>query len=241
MSQMNSSTDAPASRRVKTASTDLLDLLAAGEPPAFASDSDHRIIFWNKGAEQIMGRTAAQTLGRYCHDVFCGRDSFGNRFCAEICAVTTALTLKERVRRFEVDAGDRRVPHTLGFTIIEYPDAKSGKKLAVHLMDSVKLKGPLVEVIERIGARRVDDVPTDRRPSLAAEDRATASGEVSELSQREREVLRSVAEGMANKEIAKALHISVATTRNHIQHILQKLNVHSKLEAIALAFNRGWV
>ncbi|MBP6705344.1 MAG: response regulator transcription factor, partial [Vicinamibacteria bacterium] len=34
--------------------------------------------------------------------------------------------------------------------------------------------------------------------------------------------------------------ISVATTRNHVQHILKKLNVHSKLEAVALAFRNGW-
>ena len=50
----------------------------------------------------------------------------------------------------------------------------------------------------------------------------------------------AIAAGLANKDIANSLHISVATTRNHVQHILKKLNVHSKLEAVALAFRNGW-
>ena len=37
------------------------------------------------------------------------------------------------------------------------------------------------------------------------------------------------------------LGISVATTRNHVHNILEKLEVHSKLEAVSLAFREGWV
>ena len=52
---------------------------------------------------------------------------------------------------------------------------------------------------------------------------------------------RQVAAGLQNKEIAHRLEISLATVRNHIHRILEKLEVHSKLEAISLAFRRGWV
>ena len=79
MSRTTPSVDAKASRSSK--STDLLDLLSSGEPPAFANDQNHRIIFWNKGAEKLLERTAAQALGRLCHEIFCGKDPFGNRFC----------------------------------------------------------------------------------------------------------------------------------------------------------------
>ena len=61
-----------------------------------------------------------------------------------------------------------------------------------------------------------------------------------QLSDRELDVLRAIASGQANKDLANSLHISVATTRNHVQHILKKLSVHSKLEAVALAFRNGW-
>jgi DNA-binding NarL/FixJ family response regulator len=50
-----------------------------------------------------------------------------------------------------------------------------------------------------------------------------------------------MAEGLQNKEIAQRLEISVATVRNHVHNLLEKLGVHSKLEAISLAYRAGWV
>jgi DNA-binding CsgD family transcriptional regulator len=226
-----------ASRGSKARSTDLLDLLSSGEPPAFANDASHRIIFWNKGAEQMMGRTAAQTLGRLCHEVFSGRDAFGNRFCAEVCAVEHSLARREAIRRFEVTTGEARPPQILGFTVIEYPDLTSGKKITVHLMDQVRHRAEIAQEIDRL--QSVEPV-RENIPRKKASANPVESG-AKDLSDREREVLRSIASGLANKEIATALGISVATARNHVQNILRKLGVHSKLEAVALAFNRGWV
>ena len=59
------------------------------------------------------------------------------------------------------------------------------------------------------------------------------------LSPREREILRLMAEGRSAREIADRLFISYATVRNHTQHILEKLHMHSKLEAVALAYKEG--
>jgi len=53
------------------------------------------------------------------------------------------------------------------------------------------------------------------------------------LSAREREVFAGVARGLRNREIAALLGISPATVRNHVQSIIQKLGVRSKLEALA--------
>ena len=61
------------------------------------------------------------------------------------------------------------------------------------------------------------------------------------LTEREREVLSLLAHGSGTAEIATTLSISAATTRNHIQRILHKLNVHSRLEAVAYAFEHGLV
>ena len=58
---------------------------------------------------------------------------------------------------------------------------------------------------------------------------------------RELEVLRMLAAGRPTRDIAAALFISYATTRNHIQHILHKLGAHSRLQAVAIATRRGLI
>jgi DNA-binding NarL/FixJ family response regulator len=58
---------------------------------------------------------------------------------------------------------------------------------------------------------------------------------VDALSRREREVLELLAEGMGQVEIAAVLVISPQTARTHIQNVISKLGVHSRVEAVALA------
>jgi two-component system, NarL family, response regulator DevR len=62
-----------------------------------------------------------------------------------------------------------------------------------------------------------------------------------QLTQREREVLTLIVAGLDNKSIAKRLAIGTGTVRAHVQHLLEKLGVHSKLEAAATAIERGLV
>lgn len=62
-----------------------------------------------------------------------------------------------------------------------------------------------------------------------------------QLTAREREVLGLMAEGLGGTEIARKLSISTNTVRTHIQSILTKLQVHSRLEAVAFALRRGLV
>lgn len=61
----------------------------------------------------------------------------------------------------------------------------------------------------------------------------------SDLTDREIEVLRIASKGRSNKEIAAELFLSVNTVRNHMQHVLNKLGAHSKLEATAIAAQIG--
>lgn len=60
-----------------------------------------------------------------------------------------------------------------------------------------------------------------------------------ELTEREREVLALVAEGLPNAAIADRLVVSVHTVRNHIASLSAKLGAHSKLEALSIAVRRG--
>jgi DNA-binding NarL/FixJ family response regulator len=61
------------------------------------------------------------------------------------------------------------------------------------------------------------------------------------LTTREIEVLRLVAKGMRNKEIAAKLKISDETAQGHVKNILAKLSVHDRTEAVAVAIRRGIV
>jgi len=56
------------------------------------------------------------------------------------------------------------------------------------------------------------------------------------LTERELEVLKLVARGMANKDIARELFISENTVKNHVRNILEKLQLHSRMEAAMYAF-----
>lgn len=60
------------------------------------------------------------------------------------------------------------------------------------------------------------------------------------LSEREAEVLKMVAKGMSNKEIAKELFLSVHTVESHLGSTFSKLGVCSRLEATTEALKRGW-
>ncbi|MFB3737833.1 MAG: response regulator [Candidatus Velamenicoccus archaeovorus] len=60
-----------------------------------------------------------------------------------------------------------------------------------------------------------------------------------ELTDREREILQLLAEGMRNEGIAQKLFISPQTVQTHVRNLLAKLGVHSKLEAVAFAVKHG--
>jgi DNA-binding NarL/FixJ family response regulator len=62
-----------------------------------------------------------------------------------------------------------------------------------------------------------------------------------ELSDRELEVLRHLAGGMSNAEIAEALFVGDATVKTHVAHILQKLDLRDRVQAVVFAYEAGLV
>ena len=77
--------------------------------------------------------------------------------------------------------------------------------------------------------------------STAREEGAPSTGAMSELTNRESEVLRLLAQGLTQRAIAHQLDISPATVGTHIQRVLSKLDVHSRTQAVALAYREGLV
>lgn len=78
-------------------------------------------------------------------------------------------------------------------------------------------------VEEFVRRPRPDDVPSD----------------LVELTERELEVMRMVARGLSNAEIAGQLYLSEATVKTHVAHILQKLDLRDRVQVVVLAYESG--
>jgi DNA-binding NarL/FixJ family response regulator len=84
----------------------------------------------------------------------------------------------------------------------------------------------------------IDPMALPRLLSQVAQERAArqdAMNLLDDLTEREREILTLLAQGMRNEGIASQLYISPQTVQTHVRNILGKLRVHSKLEAVAFA------
>ena len=73
------------------------------------------------------------------------------------------------------------------------------------------------------------------------EEAVEARASIEQITPREKGVLQKLAEGLSNKEIAARLHMSVDTERTHMMNILNKLGVHSRLQALVFAARHGLV
>lgn len=70
---------------------------------------------------------------------------------------------------------------------------------------------------------------------------APASTRLAQLSPREHEILRAIARGASNKEIGRELGIAETTVKIHVQHVLRKLDVASRVQAAVIASEQGLV
>ncbi|MQA26483.1 MAG: response regulator [Micromonosporaceae bacterium] len=85
--------------------------------------------------------------------------------------------------------------------------------------------------------RRLLDRFADRLP----DPEATKAPALDALTEREREVLGLVAKGMSNAEIASALSVSETTVKTHVGHLLTKLGLRDRVQAVVLAYESGLV
>ena len=198
--------------------------------PVFATSRLNRVVFWNAAAERLLGYTAQEVAGLSCSALFEGCDAFGNRYCSEVCPVNQMAVRHEPVRHFSLQLR-----------------AKDGRTV-VAMVSVLQLVVPPPDLFYLAHILRPEDGarPPAREPRAEPEPprsalesaRASLDARARRLTAREVEVLAMLAAGHATPAIAARLHISRLTARNHVQNVLDKLEVHSKAEAVAFAFQQ---
>lgn len=103
---------------------------------------------------------------------------------------------------------------------------------------SPELMGKLVAAFQSQGAPEVPPAAAVPAPLPAAQTPPDAASAVAQLSPREEDVLREIARGASNKEIARTLDIAETTVKIHVQHILRKLGLSSRVQAAVYASDR---
>ena len=214
-----------------------LERISRSGEAVFAVDSAQRIILWNKACERLLARPARNAVGKSCYDILCGRDINGNIYCHRNCAVAyQAREMKDDpVRNFNLTTktgdGKKKQISTSMFAIPSYHPALN---TLVHVLRDVN------------GASAPAETPRAESKQPPAESEplspvTLSGGETVVLTAREKEILRCLAEGMGTGAIAKKLFIATVTVRNHVQSILHKLDVHTKVAAVVLAYRHGLV
>jgi len=189
-----------------------------------AIDTDGCILGWNAAAEGLLGYAAEDVIGRPCHEVLGFEDRCGNTVCDASCSLhgtprgEGSWVVPTRDVLAHTGSGQRV---WLSLTTILVPPAAGEHCRRIHLMRETGVTPELeLAILERLAQPKRGEVD---------------ASVIDQLTLREREVLRLLAEGLGTQEIADQLFVSSTTTRNHVQHILSKLGVHSRLEAVALA------
>lgn len=195
---------------------------------AFVTSEERTIMGWNQAAQQLLGHEEPQVLGKPCYEVLGGRDVFGNRFCDVNCPVANMTRRHEAVHRFELDvtrADSESVRADLSIIVVRGP---------------TRSKFNLIHLVRPLGENKeAENAGSDPGTAGSSEQDSNFEPTSVSLTRREIEILQLVAAGTGTTDIARILNVSVSTIRNHLQSILTKLNVHSRLEAVFRARQHG--
>ena len=190
--------------------------------PVWVCGEDEKIRYINPAALDLLGLDEGDCLGKPCSEAIARKGEKHEPLCSERCPFRTEFEREGRIKPVRVEIISRGgARHRVHLAVIPLRNAFSCGPALVHcgIVDDRALA--IEEYLERI---------TRRTPRCGNEQ--TPINNV-KLTPREQEILELLAEDETLWSIANKLHVSYATVRNHVQHILAKLGVHSIIEAVA--------
>ena len=182
---------------------------------AYAVDRDGVIVMWNLAAEKTFGYPASESLGKRCWKLMGGKDIYGNRCCHKHCLHRKMAFRHEPVNSFKAvyktACGDYEQFKVSCLTIFD----SGGEELLLHF------------------CRPDKDNQMNTTNNVKSWNSCSIHAGV--LTPREIQIMTLLADGISTREIASTLFISSSTVRNHIQNVLHKFEVHTRLEAVMLS------
>ncbi len=199
----------------------------------FAIGRKQRIIYWDQGCEELFGVSSNWVLGRLCCDVMHGCNPVSNKpFCSQDCCVAKLSNgVGPAPKSFKIKINkDNEKPIVVGVNIVLVPSECKNDWIVTHFLHREYSPGVLNSFEYAKSRRSCISQKALNTVSAASEQQQCC------LTNRENEVLLLLAEGLTSSDISQRINISQTTARNHVQHILSKLSVHSKAEAVAYAY-----
>jgi len=215
---------------------ELSELVASTKDPAFVTKGRGIVIAWNKAAEKLFGVTAAQAIGKTCASIVQGTDELG-AVCSQNCVVRQAIDSHHPLENFDLEVWTVEGKRWCNVSVLTAEEKASTASHAIHIVHPADLRKRL-EMAVRDFVITSTGLPADQAAAIIA---SRAVARASDLSDREIEVLRFLGKGSTTRRVADQLHISRNTVNNHVQHILQKLDAHTRLEAIRRAESAGLI
>lgn len=216
---------------------EIKSMVASTSDAAFAIDGEGLVVAWNQAAEALFALPASEAMGRHCAEIVQGADECGP-VCSERCTVRQAIEKRRPISNFDLQVETTSGKQWCNASVLVAENGSATNPFAVHIIRPIDLRKRL-EILVRDFVVSNTNVPPEEAVALISSTRAAARD--AELTNRELEILHLLGKGGTTLRIANQLHISRTTVNNHVQHILRKLNAHTRLEAIRRAEHAGLI
>ena len=200
---------------------ELRDCLDAAADAALVISRHGRIAYANPAAQLLFGSAPQALAGASCAHLLQGAHPGSGKVCAEPCPILQQALNGNPIPAFDFEAHTASGLRWLNVSTLTLRLANGF--VCLHLFRDVDHQMHIQRAAHQLAAT----VENTSRPAPFPT-----------LTDQEQRILELLALGHSTRQMADSLAISPTTVRNHLQHIMRKLNVHSRIEAVLRSANR---